>query len=114
LVFFNIEGGHVLIQVIADDGLDTHQIGLIHGALDDSQIVHFAISIQIQIRDLPFRLVELLLKVLQVFGFSEERNDDLQIQVVTEIRDDGCFRGIALAAFPSAFAAAFAGFLLAP
>jgi hypothetical protein len=117
LVFFNIEGGHVLIQVVAEDRLNAHQVGLIHGTLDHSEIVHLAISIQIQIGNLPFRLIELLLKVLQVFGLSEESHDDLQIQVVAEIRNGG-FRSIApaviIAIYPPIFHGYFLGFFPAP
>jgi hypothetical protein len=76
LVLFNIERGHVLILVFTKHRLDAHQIRFILGALDDSQVIHFAVLIEIQIGDLPFRLVQFLFKVFDVFGLSKESHND--------------------------------------
>ena len=70
-----------MIDILSQYGLDDHEVAVVIGSLDDAQIVHFSIAIEVEVGECRIRIIEQLLKLLQVFGLSKEGCNRLKIEV---------------------------------
>ena len=50
-IFLHKDRSYVLIDILGKDRLDDHQVAVVVGSLDDTQIVHFSIAIEVEIRE---------------------------------------------------------------
>ena len=73
--------GHILVNILSQYSLNNHEVAVIIGSLNDAQIVHFSIAIEVEVGECRIRIIELLLKLLQVFGLSKEGCNRLKIEV---------------------------------
>ena len=80
---------HILIDILSQYGLDDHKVAVVIGSLDDAQIVHFSIAIEVEVGECRVWIIEQLLKLLQVFGLSKEGCYGLEIEVFRYIGRSG-------------------------
>ena len=94
-IFLHQYGCYILIDVLCQHGLDDDQVTAVALDLHYSQIIHHAVSVQIQVGDVTFFRVQLLLKLLQVTYFAKQGGYSSQIQIFADIstcgRDGYCF-----------------------
>ena len=70
-----------MIDILSQYGLDDHEVAVVIGSLNDAQIVNFSIAIEVEVGECRIRIIEQLLKLLQVFGLSKEGCNRLKIEV---------------------------------
>ena len=56
-----------------------------------AQVVHIAIAIQVEVRECRVWVIEHLLKLLKIFGLSEEGCYGLEVKVFRNIRISSCY-----------------------
>lgn len=88
-VFLHKDRRHVLIHILGENGLDDHQVAITVRRLDDTQIIHLPVAVEVEIGESRVRIVEHILKLLQVFGLPEEGRHSLQIKVLGYISRGG-------------------------
>lgn len=54
LLAFHIDGGHVLVDVLCQNGLQDNQAVLAFTDLDDAEIVHIAVAVQVKVVQMAF------------------------------------------------------------
>ena len=70
-----------MVNILSQYSLDDHEVAVVIGSLDDAQIVHFSIAIEVEVGECRIRIIEQLLKLLQVFGLSKEGCNRLEVEV---------------------------------
>lgn len=48
-ILLDEDRGHILIDILSQYGLDDHEVAVVIGSLDDAQIVHFSIAIEVEV-----------------------------------------------------------------
>jgi hypothetical protein len=56
-----------------------------------AQVVHVAIAIQVEVRECRVRVVNHLLKLLQVLGLSKEGSHGLEVKIFRNISVGSCY-----------------------
>lgn len=80
-VFLYKDRCHVLIHIPGENRLDDHQVPITVSRLDDTQIIHLTVAVEVEIGESRVGVVEHIFKLLQVFGLPEEGCHGLQIKV---------------------------------
>lgn len=80
-VFLYIDRCHVLIDVLCQHRLNDHEVAAAVGGLDDTQVVHLPVAVEVKVGERRVGVVEHLLKLFEVFGLPEQRSHRLQVEV---------------------------------
>lgn len=89
LVFLYIDGRYILIDVFREDSLQHDEPLVAFAGLYDTQVIHFAVSVEIEVTERAVGVVEQVLELLQVLCLSEQFRYHLQIQTFGYIRTVG-------------------------
>lgn len=81
-VFLHIDGSDILEHIFRQHRLQDHQMTVGISRLDDTQIVHLPIAIQIEVGECGVRIVEHRLKLLQIFSLPKQRGHRLQVKIL--------------------------------
>lgn len=85
LVFLHVDGCHVLIDILCENRLQDNQTLVTFTGLYHAQVIHFSVSVQIQIAECAVRLVELHLELLKVLSFRKELSYNLQVESFRDV-----------------------------
>ena len=81
-VFLNIDRCHVLIDVLCQHGLDDYEVAAAVGGLDDAEVVHLPVAVEVEVGERRVGVVEHLLKLFEVLCLPEQRCHSLQVEVL--------------------------------
>ena len=65
---------------MSEDSLQHDEVLVALGRFDNAKIVHISVTIEVEIGDMHFFAVELLLKFCQISTLPEERGDRFQVE----------------------------------
>jgi len=74
-----------LVNIFCQYGLYHYQVTIAVGGLYHAQVIHFAIAIEVEVRECRIRVIEQLLELLQVFGLSEQGSHSLEVEVLRDV-----------------------------
>lgn len=80
-VFLHENGGYVLIDVLCQHRLNDHEVAAAVSGLDDTQVVHLPVSVEVEVGEGRVGVVEHLFELFEVFGLPEQRCHRLQVEV---------------------------------
>ena len=80
LVFLYIYGGYVLIDILRKDSLQYDQALVAFTGLYDPQVIHFTVSVEIQVAERAVRVVKHRLELFQVLSLRKKLSYHLQVQ----------------------------------
>jgi hypothetical protein len=78
-----------LVNIFCQYGLYHYQVTIAVGGFYHAQVIHFAIAIEVEVRECRIGVIEHLLELLQVFGLTKQGSYSLQIQVLGNIGSGG-------------------------
>lgn len=81
-VFLHIDRGYVLIDVLCQHGLDDNEVAAAVGSLDDTEVVHLSVAVEVEVGEGRVGVVEHLFELFEVFGLPEQRSHRLQVEVL--------------------------------
>ena len=71
VVAFDFNRGYILENISFKYGLHDDDVCISFDRFNHPKIIHLAVAIEVEVRDLGFRIVEPALKILEVFGFAK-------------------------------------------
>lgn len=80
-VFLHENGGYVLIDVLCQHRLNDHEVAAAVGGLDDTEVVHLPVAVEVEVGEGRVGVVEHLFELFEVFGLPEQRCHRLQVEV---------------------------------
>ena len=89
LVFFDIDGSHILVDVFCQHGLQHDQVAVAISGLDDAQVIDVTIAIEVEVGDVRRFVVEFLFKLLQVFCFAKQSGYRAQVEIGRDVAVGG-------------------------
>ena len=84
-VFLHRDRRYILVNILSQHGLDDDEVRTITLHLHDTQVVHDAVAVEVEIGDMTLLGVELLLKLLQITYFAKEGGDSTQVEVLANV-----------------------------
>lgn len=72
LVFLYVDGRYILEDVFREDSLQYDEPLVAFAGLYDTQVIHFAVSVEIEVTERTVGVVEKILELLQVLCLSEQ------------------------------------------
>lgn len=99
-VFLYIDRSNILIDVLCQHGLDDHEVACVVGSLDDTEVVHLSVAVEVEVGEGRVGVVEHLFELFEVFGLPEQRSHRLQVEVLRYIRGSGSDRDGLVGASP--------------
>ena len=85
LIFLHKDRCHVLVDIFCQHGLYHHQVTIAVCRLYHTQVIHFAIAVQVKVRECGIGVIQQLLKLLQVFGLSEKGGYSLEVEILRDV-----------------------------
>jgi hypothetical protein len=85
LIFLHEDRCHVLVNIFCQYGLYHYQVTIAVGGLYHAQVIHFAIAVEVEVRECRIGVIEHLLELLQVFGLSEQGSHSLEVEVLRDV-----------------------------
>ena len=64
LIFLYKDRCHILVYILRQHSLNNYQMAIVISSLDHAQIIHLAITVEIQVRECRIWVIEHLLKLL--------------------------------------------------
>ena len=81
-IFLHEDRRHILVDILCQYGLYHYQVSILLGSFDHAQIVHFSISVEVEVGERRVWVVEHLFELLQVFSLSEQGSHSLEVEVL--------------------------------
>jgi hypothetical protein len=91
-VFLYVYRGHVLIDILREDSLQHYQTFATFTRLNYAQVIHLAVSVEIEVTERTVGIVEHRLELLQVLSLCEQFSYNLQIESFRDVRTVGRHR----------------------
>jgi len=92
LVFLDVYGSHVLIDIFGQNSLQHYQSFVPLSCFHYAQVIHLAVPIEVQITERAVGVVEHRLELLQVLSLCKQLSYDLQIESFRDVRTVGGYR----------------------
>lgn len=92
LFALHVDGSHVLIDVLCQHGLQDNQAVLALAYLNDAQIIHIAVTVQVEVVQMAFFRIEFLFELLEVIHFAEQSGYGTEVEALGDVltgRGDG-------------------------
>jgi hypothetical protein len=80
LIFLYIDRCYVLEHVLSQYGLDDNKVLVVVGRLHYAKVIHYSVTVQIQIGESGVGVVEECLELLHVLNCSEQCSHRFQIE----------------------------------
>lgn len=80
IIFLHVYRSHILIDVLGQYSLQNDQALVAFAGLYDPQVIHFAVSVEIQVAERAVRVVKHRLELFQVLSLRKKLSYHLQVQ----------------------------------
>jgi hypothetical protein len=74
-----------LVNIFCQYGLYHYQVTIAVSGFYHAQVIHFAIAIEVEVRECRIGVIEHLLELLQVFSLSEQGSHSLEVEVLRDV-----------------------------
>jgi hypothetical protein len=81
-VFLYIDRGYVLKNVLRQHSLEEDEVLVAVGRFYDTEVIHFAVAVEVEVGEVEVFAVEFLLEFFQISTLTEECSHGLEVQVL--------------------------------
>ena len=97
LVFFDHNGGNILVDVLCQYGLNNHEPLVALACFYHAEVVNLSVAVEVEVVDAAVVVVERTLELLEVGRLAEYSRYGFQVEVLTDVlalcaNGDGFFR----------------------
>ena len=85
-IFLYVYRGYILVDILRKNGLQNDEALVAFTGLDNAQIVHLPVAVEVEVAECAVRVVEHRLELFQVLSLRKKLSYNLQIESFRDVR----------------------------